>query len=222
MSDLKNIAFSRIAEPLSKGENVKKLLELHISPYTNQVQKAGILEDLKDIDRSSGVFLEWFGILKGLPRPKTTINDQGLNQFFNVMTPDRAGFSEFDIAKPLFFGELNYFDIGDPEYKRIIKAYCKLTGFRGTMDEYSLFFKEIFGVNVQIRVPEYDLEFIIEDTNTLTIDIQMIEDLTPKLPQTKNSFFSSPYSLFSLEFNNIKGSNLDFSEEITTSFYFPF
>lgn len=222
MSNLLNIAISRITEPLSKGENVKKLLELHISPFTNQMEQAEIIKNLKDINLSDGVFLEWFGVLKGLVRPKTTINNQGLNQFFNVMTPDRAGFSEFDISNPLYFGELHYFNVGDLEFKRIIKAYCMLTGFRGKVDEYSLFFKEIFGVNVFIRNPDFDLEFIIENTNSLTIDHLLMQSLTPTLPQTKNKFFFSPYILFSLDFPNIRGSSLDFDEEITNSLYFPF
>lgn len=218
--NLITLANSRIAEPLSRGENIKKLLELHISPYINQVDKAQILEDLKDIDLSSGEFLEWFGVLKGLIRPKTTIRE-GFNQFFNVFTPDRAGFSAFDISNPLYFGQINYFNIGDQAFRRIIRAYCKLTGFRGTVDEYSLFFKEVFGINTQIKCPEFDLEFIFENTRILTIDRSMIISLTPILSQTKNIFLQSPYSLFSLSFSNIQGSSLDFNEEITTSFYYP-
>lgn len=218
--DLRSTAISRIAEPLSKGENIKKLLELHISPYIDQVEKAQILEDLKDIDKSAGTFLEWFGVLKGVKRPRTTINNEELNQFLNLYNGDKLGFSDKDISKPLFFNQLNYFKVGDPAFKRIIKAYCNLTGFKGTVEEYSLFFKEIFGINIQLRTLNWNLEFIVENSNTLTLDDVLMIELTPKLPQTKNTFFVSPYNLFSLEFDSIKGSNLDFDEVATSSFYY--
>ena len=180
------------------------------------------LHDLKNIDKSSSNFLEWFGVLKGIKRPKTTINNEVLNQFLNVMTPDRLGFSDIDISKPLYFNQLNYFKVGDLEFKRIIKAFCYLTNFKGTVPEYSYIFKELFGVDVQMRLTD-TLEFIIEDTNTLTIDDILIVTLTPELEQTKNAFFKSPYSLFSLNFINIEGTKLDFTNDVTTSsFYFSF
>lgn len=220
--NLEKIALSRRSEALSEGENFKKILLQHISPYVNQVEKAKLILDLKNIDKSSDVFLEWFGVLKGIRRPKTTVNNAVLNQFFNAFTPDKVGFSDKDISKPLFFGQLNYFKVGDLEFKRIIRAYCKLTGFRGTVDEYSLFFQEIFGIDIQIRMDWYDLAFIVENTNTLTIDDVLIFDLTPTLSQTNNLFFKSPYSLFSLAFDNISGTSLDFGVEQNSSLYFPF
>jgi len=222
MLDLVEIANSRIAEPLSKGENIKKLLALHISPYIEESEKAKILEDLKDIDLSAGTFLEWFGVLKGISRPKTTIDSESLTQFFNVFTPDNFGFSDTDISKPLFFSQDNYFKVGDLAFKIIIKAYCQLTNFQGTVDEFSYFFKEIFGVDIQIRHSENILSLIIENTNQLTIDTVLLFDLTPSLPQTKNIFYKSPYKLFSLEFDNIEGTNLDFDEIQTSSLYFLF
>ncbi len=80
----------------------------------------------------------------------------------------------------------------------------------------------MFGVDVQIRVNDYDLEFIIENSLLVLIDDILIKELTPTLPQTQNTFFISPYNLFSLEFDNIKGTNLDFSDEPNSSFYFSF
>lgn len=218
--DIKKTAISRIAEPLSKGENVKKLLSLHIGPYINQASKAQILEDLKDIDKVGGTFLEWFGVLKGLKRPKTSLGVDITQHFFNVFNPDNVGFSDLDISKPLYFDQKYYFKVGDLEYKRIIKAYCKLTGFEGSIDEYSIFFKDIFGVDVKILFPEYDLQFLVENTNILTIDYDLVKNLTPILPATKNKFFISPHSHFSLAFDNIKGTKLDFESENSTSLYF--
>lgn len=223
-TNLENIAFSRIAEPLSRGENVKKLLALHVSPYSEQTKNAVILENLKNLDKSAGTFLEWFGVLKGLVRPHTTIdsNIDLTNNFLNFFNGDKLGFSKYDISKPLYFNQKNYFKVGDLYFKRIIETYCNLTNFKGTVDEYSYIFKEVFGVDVQIRVSNWNLEFILENSNTLTIDYVLIEELTPKLPQTKNTLFISPYSLFSLEFDSIKGTNLDFSDEKNSSFYFSF
>ena len=214
-------AISRIAEPLSRGENVKKLLTLHVSPYQNQYEKALTLESLKSIDKSYSNFLEWFGVLKGIKRPKTTINNEVLNQFLNTMTPDKLGFSDTDISKPMYFNQKNYFKVGDLAFKRIIRAFCNLTGFKGRVDEYSYIFQELYGVDVQIRL-EDDLEFIIENTNSVTIDDVLMFALTPTLPQTKNKFFKSPYSLFSLNFINIEGTKLDFTSDVTSSFYFSF
>lgn len=220
--NLKETAFSRIAEPLSKGINVKKLLELHISPYINQTKEAQVLLDLKNIDKTSSMFLEWFGVLKGLRRPKTTINNEELNDFFNVFNPDNFGFSDMDISKPMYFNQKNYFEVGDLEFKRIIKAYCELTGFKGTVDEYSYFFREIFGVDVYISVVDFDLELIVENTNQLTIDDILIYELTPIMPQTKNYFFQSPYQLFAYSFTNMTGTKMSFDENTVSSFYFSF
>ena len=214
-------AISRIAEPLSRGENIKKLLALHVSPWQNQHDKALILESLKNIDKSYSSFLEWFGVLKGIKRPKTTINNALLNQFLNTMTPDKLGFSNIDISRPMYFNQKNYFNVGDLEFKRIIKAFSNITGFKGKVDEYSFIFRELYGVDVAINYLD-DLEFIIENTNTVTVDDVLMFELTPELPQTKNTFFKSPYSLFSLNFTNIEGTKLDFTSGATTSFYFSF
>ena len=214
-------AISRIAEPLSRGENIKKLLTLHVSPYQEQYKKALILESLKSIDKSYSNFLEWFGVLKGIKRPKTTINNEVLNQFLNTMTPDKLEFSDIDISKPMYFNQKNYFKVGDLEFKRIIRAFCNLTGFKGRVDEYSYIFQELYNVDVQIRLQD-DLEFIIQNTNSVTVDDVLMFALTPELPQTKNQFFKSPYSLFSLNFTNIEGTKLDFTSDVTSSFYFSF
>jgi len=220
MTDIEKLALTRIPETLSRGENFKKLLKLHISSFDNQIQKAEILRNLKNIDTSSDVFLDWFGVLKGVKRPKTTINNESLNQFFNPFE-DKYIFNEKETTKPFYFGQLNYFKVGDNEFKRIIRAYCELTGFRGSIDEFSYLFKEVFGVNVYIQFFDYDLYFIIENYDLLDIDDILIRDLTPELPETINKFFKSPYSLFSFEFDNIKGTKLDFDDKITSSFYFP-
>jgi hypothetical protein len=221
-TNLENIAFSRIAEPLSRGENVKKLLSLHVSPYSEQTTNAVILENLKNLDKSYGTFIDWFGVLKGVARPHTTIDSDKINNFLNLFNGDKLGFNKDDISKPLYFNQKNYFKVGDLYFKRIIETYCNLTNFKGTVDEYSYIFKEVFGVDVQIRVSNWNLEFILENSNTLTIDYILIQELTPTLPQTKNTLFISPYNLFSLEFDNIKGTNLDFNDEKNSSFYFSF
>ena len=220
--DLKNIAFSRLAEPLSEGKNIKDFLELHISPYVNKVKYAEILNNIKSVDNAEDIFLDWLGVIKGVQRPKTTINNDDMTPFFNVLTPDNFGFSNTDLSKPLYFGQSEFFVMGDMAYRGILSAYCKLTGFRGTVTEYSLFFKDIFGVNVQIRSSDYNLDFIIEDSRLLNIDVELGKKLVPSLPQTKNNFFQSPYLLFSLEFNNIGGTNLDFDSNVNSSLYFPF
>jgi len=222
MIDLIELSNSRLAETLSKGENIKKLLALKVSPFQEEIEKAKILENLKDIDYSSDVFLEWFGVLKGITRPKTTIDNNGLTQFFNCFTPDEVGFSNKDLSNPLFFSQDNYFKIGDEAFKMIIKAYCELTNFTGTVDEYSYLFKEIFGLNIQLRYLENELSFIIENTNELKIDSVLLFNLTPALSQTKNKFYKSPYKLYSLEFDNIAGTNLDFEDEKSSSLYFLF
>lgn len=218
--NLTKIAYERIAEPLSKGENVKKLLDLHISPYVNQAELSQILEDLKSIDKSGGVFLEWFGTLKGVLRPKTTL---GVDLGVHFMTYDNEVKFNSDLVlnKPLYFGEQLYLSLSDDEFRTIIKAYCMLTGFKGRKEEYSYFFKEIFKVNVFIFSLEYDLDFIIEDSRLLNIDYDLIKELTPKLPQTKNNFNVSPYPLFVLDFPSIEGTKLDFGSTPTSSFYFP-
>ena len=123
--------------------------------------------------------------------------------------------------KPLYFGEKLYLSLNDDEFKTIIKAYCMLTGFRGRIEEYSYFFKEIFNINVFIFSLEYDLDFIIEDSRLLNIDYDLVKKLTPKLPATKNNFNLSPYPLFVLDFPNIDGTKLDFGEAQSSSFYFP-
>lgn len=220
MTEIEKLAITRIPETLSKGENFKNLLRIHVSSFDDQIQKAEILRNLKSIDNASDVFLDWFGVLKGIKRPKTTINNEELNQFFNPFE-DKYIFSEKETTKPFYFGQLNYFKVGDNEFKRIIKAYCELTGFRGSIDEFSYLFKEVFGVDVYIQLFEYDLYFIIENYDVLDVDDILIKDLTPELPETVNKFLKSPYSLFSCEFDNIKGTKLDFDDEITWSFYFP-
>lgn len=222
MTAIEKTAFSRIPESLSKGKNFQNLLNIHVSSFDNQIQKAEILRNLKSIDNATGPFLDWFGVLKGIKRPKTTINNEELNQFFNVFIPDKVGFSEKDLSKPLFFGQLNYFKVGDLEFKRIIKAYCELTGFRGSIEEYSYLFKEVFGVNVYIKYLEFDLYFIIENYDYVNVDDVLIFDLTPKIPETNNKFFKSPYSLFSCEFDNIEGTELSFDGSKKSSFYFSF
>ncbi len=137
MQDIEQLAYSRIAEPLSKGENVKKLLSLHISPYVNQTKKAEILEELKSLEKSSGVFLEWFGILKGVERPHTTIDNDKINQFINVFSDDKLNFGDDDyLTKPLYFNQKNYFNVSDLLFKKIIESYCILSDFKCTVDEY--------------------------------------------------------------------------------------
>ncbi len=222
MKNLTEIANSRITEALSRGENVKKLLNLHISPYINQIEKAEILEDLKDVEKSAGTFLEWIGALKGIQRPRTTINDDITTQFFNLFKPDNFGFTDTDISKPLFFSQDNFFEVGDNLFKIIVKAYCQLTNFKGTIDEYSYFFKSIFDIDIIITHDENMLYFIIEKTNEISLDPLLIFTLTPVLPQTKNMFFNSPYKLFSLDFNNIEGTALDFDDNMSSSLYFNF
>jgi len=218
--DLENLALSRISEPLSKGKNIKKLLKIHVHPYKEQITQANIIENLKNIDNASSLYLEWFGILKGVLRPKTTINNEELNQFFNVYDT-KLSFSEDDITKPLYFNQLNYFKVGDTEFKRIIKAFCNLTNFVGTIDEYSYFFKEIFKIDIVIKLIDGNLHFYIEDYNSLFVDDILIKELTPELSQTKNIFYKSPYTLFSLDFSSIRGTNLDFGGSKTSSLYFP-
>lgn len=217
--NLTKIAYDRIAEPLSKGENIKKLLDLHISPYVNQVELSKTLEDLKSIDKTGGVFLEWFGVLKGILRPKTTLGID-LDQYF--LTHDNT--LDFDsnllAPKPLYFGEKLYLSLNDQEFKTIIKAYCMLTGFRGRIEEYSYFFKEIFKIDIFIFSISNDLEFIIEDSRLLNIDFDLLQRLIPNLPATKNNFYISPYPLFVLDFPNIDGTKLDFGEAQSSSFYF--
>lgn len=66
------------------------------------------------------------------------------------------------------------------------------------------------------------LYFIIEKTNEISLDPLLIFTLTPVLPQTKNMFFNSPYKLFSLDFNNIEGTALDFDDNMSSSLYFNF
>lgn len=220
--DLVAIANSRIAEPLSKGVLIKKLLALHISPYTYQMENNEILENLKNIDKTSGSFLEWFGVLKGIQRPKRTVTLDKETHFFNAFTFDNVGFSDNDISKPLYFNQENYYEIGDPEFRLIIKSYCFLTNFKGTIDEYSYFFNEIFNIVVQIRLINHSLVFIIENSNQVTLDKALLFGLTPTLPQTDNNFKQSPYSLFSLQFDNIKGTDLNFDEDINSSLYFLF
>lgn len=220
MTDIEKIALSRIPEVLSKGENFKNLLRLHISAFDTQIQNSETLRNLKSIDNATGPFLDWFGVIKGIKRPKTTINNEELNQFFNPFI-DKYIFSEKETTKPYYFGQLNYFKVGDNEYKRIIRAYCELTGFKGTIDEFSYLFKEVFGVDIIIKYINYNLSFIIENYNSLDIDDILIKDLTPTLPETNNKFYISPYTLFSFQFDNIKGTKLDFDGNITSSFYFP-
>lgn len=218
--NLTKLAYDRIAEPLSKGENVKKLLDLHISPYVNQAELSKTLEDLKSIDKSGGVFLEWFGVLKGVLRPKTTLGVD-LDQYFLTYDNELDFDSNLVAPKPLYFGEKLYLSLNDDEFRTIIKAYCMLTGFKGKIEEYSYFFKEIFNINVFIFSLEYDLDFIIEDSRLLNIDYDLVKKLTPKLPATKNNFNLSPYPLFVLDFPNIDGTKLDFDETQSSSFYFP-
>jgi len=216
-----DIAISRISEPLSRGENIKKLLKLHVGMYESQVEKSNILLNLKNIDNSYSTFLDWFGVLKGIKRPKKTIDMTFFDQFLNTMTPDKFGFSNIDISQPMYFNQENYFNIGDLEFKRIIKAFCHLTGFSGTVEEYSFLYKELFGIDIAINYLD-NLEFIIENKRTITADKILLFELTPELPQTKNKFFQSPYSLFSLNFTNIEGTKLDFTSDVTSSFYFSF
>lgn len=217
--NLKKIAYDRIAEPLSKGQNVKKLLDLHILAYEKQVDLSQILLDLKSITKSKGVFLEWFGVLKGVLRPKTTLG-VNIDQYFLTHDNQLDFDSNLIAPKPLYFGEKLYLSLNDDEFKTIIKAYCMLTGFRGRIEEYSYFFKEIFNINVFIFSLEYDLDFIIEDSRLLNIDYDLVKKLTPKLPATKNNFNLSPYPLFVLDFPNIDGTKLDFGEAQGSSFYF--
>lgn len=70
MTEIEKLALSRIPETLSKGENFKNLLRIHISSFDNQIQKAEILRNLKSIDNATGPFLDWFGVIKGVKRPK--------------------------------------------------------------------------------------------------------------------------------------------------------
>jgi len=218
--DLENIAFSRIPEPLSRGENVKKLLGLHIMAYTNQVENSELLDALKNLEYASGDFLDWLGILKGISRPKVTIQDASLDAFFNVFTPDPLGFSEYDLSNPLYFGQADFFEFSDVEYRLILKAYSNAYGFTGTIDEYSTFFKDVFGVDVFILRIGYDMDFIVDNAVDLKIDVNLWTKLVPVLSQTKNNFYQSPHSLFSLEFNNIDGSELAFDDIAGATFYF--
>jgi len=221
MSDIIKTAYDRIPEPLSRGENVKKLLELHVSAYSDQVKAAADIEGNKDLDLAGADLLEWFGVLKGLRRPKESVDKTFYDQFFNMFTPDRMGFSDLDLSKPMYFNQQNYFTVGDDAFKVIIETFCKLTGFRGTVGEYELFFREIFGVGVQIRQSGYDLVFIMYETEGVSILNADMASVTPVLPQTKNTFYNSPKTLFSLGFSNIGGTDLDFGSEITSSLYFP-
>lgn len=218
--DLKALAHERQSEKFSKGENIKKLLELHILPYMNQEDKNILLENLKNIDKTEDVFLDWFGVLKGVKRPHTTINNEELNQFFNVINQDKVGFSSKDLSKPLYFGQKNYFRTGDPVYRNILKAYCKLTNFTGSIEDFEIFFKDVFDLGVIVTNQKTHLELIVEHTNDINLDDIMMFDLTPELPQTQNKFYISPYLQMSLEFENIKGTNLNFEGLPKTSLYF--
>lgn len=218
--DLKQISHSRQSEKLSKGKNIKSLLELHLLPYLNQEEKNKILANLKNIDEADDLFLDWFGVIKGVKRPHTTINNELLNQFFNVFEADKVGFTSKDLSKPLYFGQKNYFRTGDPVYRNILKAYCKLTNFSGSVEEYETFFKDVFDLGVIITNQKTHLELIIENTHDINLDDIMILDLTPELPQTENKFFISPYLQMSCEFENIKGTNLNFEGFPKTSLYF--
>ncbi len=219
--DLEKIASTRQSEKLSKGENIKKLLSLHLSPYTNQEEKNILLKNLKDINSTSDVFLDWFGALKGVQRPHTTINNEQLNQFFDVFGGGKVGFTNKDLSKPLYFGQKNYFKVGDAVYRNILKAYCKLTNFTGSIEEFEIFFNDVFDLNVRVSNQEDHLQLIVEGTANINLDDIMLLQLTPELPETKNNFFQSPYTRFSLKFDSIKGTNLNFEGLQKTSLYFP-
>lgn len=218
MEDLKSQAISRISEKLSKGENFRKLLELHISPYENQEEINEFLLNLKDIDKANEIQLDWIGIIKGIKRPFTVVNKDELNQFFSFYDDEssRLKFNEFDSVKPLYFGEENYYRADNETYRKILKAACVLTNFTGSLDEYEYFFKEVFGLNVYLQKADTYIDIIVE--NAQNTDDVMIADLTPSLPKTATKLNKSLYSQFVLDFENIEGSNI-FEEEV--SLYFP-
>ena len=223
-----DLAESRIQEPLSDGINFKKLLKLHVSPFDTSKPTVEILKNLKDLNAVEGVFLDWIGILKGARRAYTAFGSESMNDFYkwNFDTLQATTDGELTFystqSKPLFFGDLRYYKVSDSQFRKIVKAYCMLTNFTGTIEQYELFFKEVFNlkVNIRLRENDFNLEFTIMDFGNNKTDFLQIEDLTPTLPQTKNYFLQSKDTQISFGFANIDGIGWNFNNVKKHSFTF--
>jgi hypothetical protein len=226
------LAYSRIQEPLSRGEDFKKLLKLHISPYLAQKEYVEKLENLKSVEYCEGAFLEWLGAIKGVKRPFTVVGSTSMQDFyawsFDGEIPQNQALLTFvgTQSEPFFFdNKIKYYKVSDVKYKQIVRAYCMLTNFAGTVEEYELFYETIFNLEVKVRYrrEDYNLEFTVTESKSKFVDRVHIRELTPTLPQVKNYFLESPYSQISYAFNNMDGIGWNFDGlEQRRSFTFDF
>jgi len=219
--DLISLAKSRTPESLSKGSLFLTLLEIHAGIKEQAKQEVLYLKVFKDLDQAKGLQLDWLGLLLGLKRPKYTVVDDGIDQYFkysfDAITGDSYSFDA--VASKLYQIESKAFiSMIDADYRIMLKAFAELSNFSGSRPEYNSFLKAVFGMSAFIFTDIYgDLSFIVEDTRNLTIDKPLFESIVPKIPTVKNSFSYSLGKVFRYSFDTLTGTayNFDASEEYT-------
>ena len=194
-----SLALIRLQEPLSKGDNIQKLLLLHVKAYSWQTKESINISFLKDLNQK-GIFLEWIGMLKGLKRPLHTVAVNPSNHF-------QANFKNeegrvFPIAvKKLYFTQEQTLQMQDENFRRLIKAHALHTNFQGTVEEFEFYCKTLFNVDIRVlKANDFNLFFLVANTDSLNIDFSEMKRLLPKRTQTEQSFLISQKVGFEVSF----------------------